>query len=72
METDGTILSNALWVVEELGPLDRRTPARGLHLHSTSALTETGDAVGVLDQQSWARPPRRTSVTAEREKLSKN
>jgi hypothetical protein len=63
-----TLNLTGLQVVEELGPLDGRSAARGLYLHSTLALTETGEVVGVLDQQSWARPPRGTRATREGEK----
>jgi hypothetical protein len=59
-----------LRVVGELGPLDGRSAARGLYLHSTLAITETGEVVGVLDQQSWARRPRGTDVVDEGEKES--
>jgi hypothetical protein len=51
-----------LRVVAELGPLDGRSAARGLHLHSTLALTPLGEVLGVLDQQTWARAPRRPST----------
>ncbi len=33
-----------------------------VYLHSTLAVTETGQVLGVLDQQCWARPPRGTGA----------
>lgn len=65
-----TLNLTGLRVVAELGPLDGRSAARGLYLHSTLALTETGEVIGVLDQQSWARPPRERPVADEGEKES--
>jgi hypothetical protein len=59
-----------LRVVEDLGPLDGGSAARGLYLHSTLAVTETGQVLGVLDQQCWARPPRGTGAVNGGEKES--
>ena len=59
-----------LRVVEALGPLDAGSAARGLYLHSTLAITETGEALGVLDQQCWARPPRESQEMPAAEKES--
>lgn len=42
--------------IAELGPIDSGGLARGLLLHTTLALTESGSIVGVLGQQYWARP----------------
>ena len=67
-----TLNLTGLRVVAELGPLDGRSAARGLYLHSTLALTDTGEVIGVLDQQSWARPPREIPVADEGEKRARN
>ena len=40
----------------ELGPIDSGHFARGMHVHSTLAITVGGRVLGVLDQQYWARP----------------
>lgn len=41
---------------------------REVCLHSTLALTDAGAVIGVLDQQSWARPPRAIPVADAGEK----
>jgi hypothetical protein len=42
--------------IPELGPIDSGGLARGLHLHTTLAVTVSGQVIGILDQQFWARP----------------
>lgn len=46
----------ALRMIPELGPIDSGGKARGIHLHTTMAVTDAGQIVGILDQQYWARP----------------
>ena len=71
MVQDTTSLNlTGLRMVEALGPLDGGSAARGLYLHSTLALTETGEVLGVLDQQYWARPPRASEGVSAAEKES--
>lgn len=45
-----------LRAIPELGPIDSGQLARGVLLHTTLALTESGRVLGVLGQQFWARP----------------
>jgi hypothetical protein len=45
-----------LHMIPELGPIDSGGLARGVHLHTTLALTISGQVIGILDQQYWARP----------------
>jgi len=45
-----------LRMISELGPIDSGGKARGVHLHTALAVTDSGQIVGVLDQQYWARP----------------
>jgi hypothetical protein len=42
--------------IPELGPIDSGGLARGVHLHTGLALTPSGQIIGILDQQYWARP----------------
>jgi len=42
--------------IEELGPIDSGKLARGMYLHTTLAVTCSGQILGILDQQDWARP----------------
>jgi hypothetical protein len=42
--------------IPELGPIDSGGLARGVHLHTALGVTSTGQVVGILDQQYWARP----------------
>jgi hypothetical protein len=44
-------------VLPELGPIGSGNLAQGVLLHSTLALTEQGEVLGVLGLQIWARPP---------------
>src|SRR5665213_1817760 len=41
----------ALLAIAELGPIDSGGKARGVHLHTTMAVTDSGHIVGILDQQ---------------------
>jgi hypothetical protein len=43
-------------VLPELGPIGSGNLAQGVLLHSTLALTEQGEVLGVLGLQTWARP----------------
>jgi hypothetical protein len=43
-------------IIPELGPIDSGGLARGVHLHTALAATTTGQILGPLDQQYWARP----------------
>ncbi len=45
-----------LHMIPELGPIDSGGLASGVHLHTTLALTVSGQVIGILDQQYWARP----------------
>jgi Transposase DNA-binding/Transposase Tn5 dimerisation domain len=45
-----------LRAIKELGPIDSGGLARGVHLHTSLAVTASGQVVGILDQQYWARP----------------
>jgi Transposase DNA-binding/Transposase Tn5 dimerisation domain len=47
---------SGLRTIAELGPIDSGGKARGVHLHTALGVTTSGHAVGVLDQQYWARP----------------
>ena len=51
-----TLNFTALQRMAELGPIDSGHFARGMHVHSTLAITVGGRVLGVLDQQYWARP----------------
>jgi hypothetical protein len=51
-----TLNFTALQRMAELGPIDSGHFARGMHVHSTLAMTVSGRVLGVLDQQYWARP----------------
>jgi hypothetical protein len=42
--------------IAELGPIDSGGLARGVHLHTALAVTLSGQVLGILDQQYWARP----------------
>jgi hypothetical protein len=42
--------------VAELGPIDSKSLARGLHVHSCLAFTESGEMLGLLSLQRWVRP----------------
>jgi hypothetical protein len=51
-----TLNFTGLDTIAELGPIDSGGLGRGVHLHTTLAVTTSGRVVGVLDQQYWARP----------------
>jgi hypothetical protein len=51
-----TLNFTRLRTIKELGPIDSGGKARGVHLHTALAVTTTGQVVGILDQQYWARP----------------
>jgi Transposase DNA-binding/Transposase Tn5 dimerisation domain len=42
--------------VAELGPIDSQNLARGIHVHSCLAFTESGEMLGLLSLQRWVRP----------------
>jgi Transposase DNA-binding/Transposase Tn5 dimerisation domain len=42
--------------IPELGPIDSGGLARGVHLHTALAVSASGQVIGILDQQYWARP----------------
>jgi hypothetical protein len=42
--------------IPELGPIDSGGLARGVHLHTALAVSTSGQVIGILDQQYWARP----------------
>ena len=42
--------------IPELGPIDSGGLARGVHLHTTLGVAASGQVLGILDQQYWARP----------------
>lgn len=70
---DSTSLNfTGLHRIPELGPIDSGGLARGLHLHSTLAVSTTGKVLGIMDLQCWARPQptpanARKKVSAEKE-----
>jgi hypothetical protein len=51
-----TLNFTGLHSIAELGPIDSGGLARGVHLHTALAVTSSGQVVGILDQQYWARP----------------
>jgi Transposase DNA-binding/Transposase Tn5 dimerisation domain len=51
-----TLNFTGLHTIPELGPIDSGGLARGVHLHTGLALTMSGEIIGILDQQYWARP----------------
>jgi hypothetical protein len=54
---DTTTLNFTGWhAIPELGPIDSGGLARGVHLHTALAVTTSGQVIGILDQQYWARP----------------
>ena len=52
-----TLNFTGLHTIPELGPIDSGGLAVGVHLHTALAVTASGQVVGTLDQQYWARPP---------------
>lgn len=51
-----TLNFTGLRSIAELGPIDSGGLARGVHLHTALAVTPSGQVIGILDQQYWARP----------------
>jgi transposase-like protein/transposase Tn5 family protein len=51
-----TLNFTGLHSIPELGPIDSGGLARGVHLHTALAVTTSGQVIGILDQQYWARP----------------
>jgi Transposase DNA-binding/Transposase Tn5 dimerisation domain len=51
-----TLNFTGLHSIPELGPIDSGGLARGVHLHTALAVTTSGQVVGILDRQYWARP----------------
>jgi hypothetical protein len=51
-----TLNFTGLHSIPELGPIDSGGLARGVHLHTALAVTASGQVLGILDQQYWARP----------------
>jgi hypothetical protein len=51
-----TLNFTGLHAIAELGPIDSGGLARGVHLHTALAVTTTGEVLGPVDQQYWARP----------------
>jgi hypothetical protein len=53
--------------IAELGPIESKSLARGLFMHTTLAMTEQGVLIGVLGQQFWTRPQRGQPGSDEKE-----
>jgi Transposase DNA-binding/Transposase Tn5 dimerisation domain len=51
-----TLNFTGLRSIPELGPIDSGGLARGVHLHTALAVSTSGQVIGILDQQYWARP----------------
>ena len=51
-----TLNFTGLHSIPELGPIDSGGLARGVHLHTALAVSTSGQVIGILDQQYWARP----------------
>ena len=62
-----TLNFTGLHTIPELGPIDSGGLARGVHLHTALAVTSSGQVIGILDQQYWARPQRGQPGPAEKE-----
>ena len=62
-----TLNFTGLHTIPELGPIDSGGLARGVHLHTALAVTSSGQVVGILDQQYWARPQRGQPGPVEKE-----
>jgi hypothetical protein len=54
-------------IIPELGPIDSGGLARGVHLHTALAVSSSGQVIGILDQQYWARPQPGRPGPAEKE-----
>ena len=62
-----TLNFTGLDCIPELGPIDSGGLARGVHLHTALAVTSSGQVIGILDQQYWARPQRGQPGPEEKE-----
>ena len=62
-----TLNFTGLHTIAELGPIDSGGLARGVHLHTALAVTSSGQVIGILDQQYWARPQRGQPGPEEKE-----
>ena len=62
-----TLNFTGLHCIPELGPIDSGGLARGVHLHTALAVTSSGQVIGILDQQYWARPQRGQPGPEEKE-----
>jgi Transposase DNA-binding/Transposase Tn5 dimerisation domain len=62
-----TLNFTGLHSIAELGPIDSAGLARGVHLHTALAVTASGQVLGILDQQYWARPQPGRPGPAEKE-----
>lgn len=62
-----TLNFTGLHSITELGPIDSGGLARGVHLHTALAVTPSGQVIGILDQQYWARPLPGQGEAAEKE-----
>ena len=62
-----TLNFTGLHTLPELGPIDSGGRARGVHLHTALAVTRSGQVIGILDPQSWARPQRGQPGPEEKE-----
>ena len=51
-----TLNLTGLHSIPELGPIDSGGLARGVHVQTALAVTSTGQVIGILHQQYWARP----------------
>lgn len=56
VQDTSTLNFTRLRSIPELGPIDSGGLARGIHMHSALAVTVSGQIIGILDQQYWARP----------------
>ena len=62
-----TLNFTGLHTIPELGPIDSGGLARGVHLHTALTVTSSGEVIGILDQQYWARPQRGQPGPEEKE-----
>ena len=53
--------------IPELGPIDSGELARCVHLHTALGVITSGLAIGILDQQYWARPQKGQPAPEEKE-----
>jgi hypothetical protein len=62
-----TLNFTGLHSIPELGPIDSGGLARGVHLHTAWVVSTSGQVIGILDQQYWARPQAGQPGAAEKE-----